>query len=130
MGGALGAVIVFARMSPLEGPTMKVMPALAIALFALALLTPVAVRAEEKEAEGQKIAVKDIPKNIVDAVTAALPGGTITDAETETKDGKTSYELDVTKDGKTYEVKVDADGKVISQKEEKADDKKEGEKEG
>jgi len=99
--------------------TQITLVAVVLALFAVPATF---VRAEEGKEE--TIAVKDVPKVVVDAVNAALPGGTITDAEKETStDGKVVFELDVTKDGKKYEVKVDDAGKVLSNKEEK-DEKK------
>lgn len=109
-------------------------------LFVCALLLFVSTQifAEEKDgknATGQnedkdeKIAIKDLPKIVVDAVNTAQPGGTIAEADKETKkDGSVVYEVDVTNGGKKYEVKVDATGKVLSNKidnEDEKDDKKE-----
>lgn len=64
----------------------------------------------------EKIAIADVPKVVVDAVNTAQPGGKITDAEKETKNGAVVYEIDVTTNGKKFEVKVDAAGKVLSNK--------------
>lgn len=107
--------------------------------FALAaLLGSMSLYAEEKDGKDQKgqnedkeekVAVKDIPKAVVDAVNTARPGGTIVEADKETsKDGTVVYEVDVTLGGKKYEVKVDATGKVLSNKEDAEDEKKDEKK--
>jgi len=101
-------------------------------LFVCALLALVSAQvfAEEKGDKEEKIAIKDLPKAIVDAVNTAQQGGTITDAEKETaKDGTVVYEVDVTNGGKKYEVKVDASGKVLSNKIDDDDEKGEKKKE-
>ncbi len=104
----------------------------------LLLFVSAQVMAEEKdgkkttgqhEDKDEKIAIKDLPKVVVDSVNTAQPGGTITEADKETnKDGTVVYEVDVTNGGKKYEVKVDAAGKVLSNKiddEDEKDEKKE-----
>ncbi|MEI6232485.1 MAG: PepSY domain-containing protein [Planctomycetota bacterium] len=98
----------------------------------------IAVFAEEKEGKekadpnvvkDEKIALADLPKVIVDAVNAARPGGTIVEADKETKkDGSVTYEVDTKLGGKKYEVIVDASGKVLSNKEDNDEDDKEDEK--
>ncbi len=79
----------------------------------------------EKE---EKIAIKDLPAKVVAAVEAAMPGGKITDAEKQTTDGKTSYELDVESGGTTYEVVVSEEGKVLSKKVDKGENDKDKQK--
>lgn len=83
---------------------------------------------EGKDEEGDEIAIKDLPKAVVDAVNAAVPGGTIKEAEKETKGSEVVYEVKTTVGKVTREVKVSPDGKVISNKvdddDEDDDDKK------
>ena len=82
----------------------------------------------DKEEDGDEIAIKDLPKVVVDAVNAAVPGGTIKEAEKETKGSNVIYEVKSKTDKETREVKVSAEGKVISNKvddeDEDDDDKK------
>ena len=70
----------------------------------------------DKEEDGDEIAIKDLPKVVVDAVNAAVPGGTIKEAEKETKGSDVIYEVKSKTANETREVKVSADGKVISNK--------------
>ena len=101
-----------------------------LAVFALLLSAPAACADEKgkKEENEVKVAVKDLPKPIVDAVMSARPGGTIVEADKEEKNGKTVYEVDVTQGGKKYEVKVDDSGKVLSNKEDDEKDEKDEKK--
>ena len=109
----------------------KLLLASAIALALLSAYT----YAEEKVGKGntgghedkdEKVALADLPKAVVDAVNSVRQGGTITEADKETsKDGSVIYEVDVTQGGKKYEVKVDAAGKVLSNKEDDEDEKDE-----
>ena len=84
---------------------------------------------ETQKAEGKddKVAVADIPKVVVDAIAAAQAGGKITEAEKETKNGVVIYEVEVANNGKKYEVKVDATGKLLSNKIDDDDDENDNE---
>lgn len=103
------------------------------AAVALLLLSPVQMFAGDgKENSGQHddkevaVAIKDLPKSVVDAVNAARPGATLVEADQETrKDGTPVYEIDVTQGGKKFEVKVDGAGKILSNKEDVEDEKDE-----
>ncbi|WP_020471925.1 PepSY-like domain-containing protein [Zavarzinella formosa] len=67
-----------------------------------------AVRADE-----EKVAVKDLPKAIVDAVKAKFPKAELVSGEKEKEDGKTVYEVKI-KDGKTeLEIKLTEEGKIV-----------------
>jgi uncharacterized membrane protein YkoI len=115
---------------------------LAIALgVCLALVFSSALRAEEgekkKEAEKDvKIALDQVPDVVKAAAVKAVDGLKLTEAEKETKKDGVVYELEGTgSDGKTWEVKVDAAGKVLKKKveekdgdEEKDDDKDDDDK--
>lgn len=62
---------------------------------------------------------------IVDAITIAekIVGGTAYEAELENEDGTIVYEVEVIKDGKEFEVLIDAiTGAVLSTEEEHEDD--------
>jgi len=111
----------------------------AVALAAL-MLSGSALNAAEKEKkhdDDEKIAIKDLPKAVSDAVAKAVPEGTLVEAEKEIKKGKTIYEVKTKKGDKVFEVKLDDAGAVLSNKEDKEgddddddddDDKKENEK--
>ena len=87
---------------------------------------PMIVRADDVEV---KVAPADLPKAVTDAIATAQPGGKIVEADKETKNGVDIYEVDVTNNGKKYEVKVDGTGKVLSNKEDDEKDEKD-EKDG
>ena len=74
---------------------------------------------EEKDEHEEKIALDKVPQAVTDAVKTAMPDGKITEAEKENKDGKTVYSLDVEAKGKTFDVAVSEDGKVLSTEEDK-----------
>lgn len=99
-----------------------------------ALLLSSQVFAEEKAAKKEdtevKVEIKDLPEAVSNAVKAAQPGGTLVEADKETKkDGSVVYEVDVTNGGKKFEVAVDSTGKLLSNKEEKDEkDEKKDEK--
>jgi hypothetical protein len=80
-----------------------------------------AEKKKEKEEEGVKVALGEVPQAVKDAATNAVKGLTLTKAEKEEKNGAVVYELEGTASDKEYEVKVSADGKVLKVKEEKAE---------
>ena len=91
------------------------------------LLAPALARAAE--AKEEKVAVKDLPKVVVAVVNAMFPDGQIVEAvkDTETEDGKTMVEFDVTvkpKEGDAVEVEftMDDKGQIKSIKVEDDDD--------
>lgn len=72
------------------------------------------------------IAVKDLPRPVVEAINSKYPKAEYKGIEEITEDGKTNYEvLLATADKKTIEVVLDRDGKIIK---EETKDKKEEEK--
>jgi uncharacterized membrane protein YkoI len=83
---------------------------------------------EGKFIEAEKaIDVKDLPKAVTDALEAKYPKATIKRAEEVTKDDGVGYEvLITTADKKTFEIELDAKGKILE--EESKDKKKEGDK--
>ncbi len=83
------------------------------------------VAAEDEKDE--KIALDKVPAEVIAAAEKAVPGFKATEAEKESKNGAVVYELDGTANGKKYEVKIDASGKVLKAGEDKEDDKNEKE---
>lgn len=76
---------------------------------------------KEKETE-VKVTIDQVPSLVAQTLLSEAGTGTIDEIEQEEKNGVVTYEADITKDGKKFEVKVAADGTLISSKEEKDDD--------
>ena len=84
-----------------------------------------------KHAEEQAISVKlaDCPKPVRDTLAKEAPGVAITAMDKEDEDGKVIYEADAMMGGKNYEIKIDADGTLVSKKlDDEAGEKKDGKK--
>ena len=80
----------------------------------------------------KEVALADLPAEVRATAEAQAPGGKLTEAELETKDGKMIYSIDaVTSDGKKLEIEVSADGKLIKveKKDRKAKDGKQAKQE-
>ena len=77
---------------------------------------------DEKGTEERDIKVEDLPKKVSDAVIRAFPDAKITEAEEQTHKGTVTYEVEVSVGDKHYELKVSADGKIISRKSNDDDD--------
>ncbi len=91
----------------------------AAALLGLGLLWPVSA----EESKGEKVALDQVPAVVLEAATKAQEGFKATEVEKEMVEGAVVYEVEGKAGDKTYEIKVAADGKVISATEEKAEDK-------
>jgi uncharacterized membrane protein YkoI len=65
------------------------------------------------EAAGEKVAEKDIPKKVMDAVKARFPGAKITSAEKEKSGGDVIYDIELTHKGRKYEMDINEDGTVV-----------------
>lgn len=63
-------------------------------------------------ADDEKVALKDLPTVVIDAVKKKFPAGELTGAEKETKDGKTTYEVALKNKGKNVDVALSALGKI------------------
>jgi len=72
--------------------------------------------ADDENEQDDRVAVSDLPKAVADAAAAAQSGGKITEADKESENGSVVYSVNVTNNGKKFEVKIDASGKVISNK--------------
>ena len=57
-----------------------------------------------------KIAVEEIPANVMEVVDRVVPGGTIKKAKKWEKKGKVMYEVKKVVEAGEYEIKVTADG--------------------
>jgi hypothetical protein len=96
---------------------------LLVVVLILCFAVTAAMAGECKGKEGKKTEVKVTIDQVPDAVAQTLlneaGNGTIDEIVQETKKDVVTYEADITKDGKKFEVKVAADGTLISSKEEK-----------
>ena len=81
----------------------------------------------EHEEKGTKVSMDQLPPAVRKTMEDQGQGGKWEDIEKRTDDGKTIYEGDVEIGGKTHEVQVAEDGKLISNKveDEQAEEKKE-----
>jgi hypothetical protein len=70
----------------------------------------------------QVIALDKLPDVVRTAIVNASEGGTIKEVVSGQENGKTAYEADVVINGQEFEIKVDADGRVLEKKAEKDDD--------
>lgn len=69
---------------------------------------------EEEEEKEEKLKLSDCPEAVQKTLKREANSATIDAVDKETEDGKTVYETDVKIDGKNYEIKVAADGTLIS----------------
>ncbi|WP_224364149.1 hypothetical protein [Hyalangium versicolor] len=87
----------------------------------LSLLPAAAVLAKEAKEKGEaheKLAPAELPKAVRDAIAKRYPGATLVEAEAE----HGGYEATVkTADGKEMELKMKADGTVLSEQEDDED---------
>jgi hypothetical protein len=79
------------------------------ALAALALVATVALADDKAE----KIAPDKLPAKIADAIKGRFPKAEITSAEKEKEDGKIVYDIELTSEGKKYEMDILEDGTII-----------------
>ena len=70
----------------------------------------------EKEGTEVKMTLDQLPPAVKATVQKEAEGGTISEAEKETKGGKTAYEVDATINGKPYVISVAEDGTLIAKK--------------
>ncbi len=79
---------------------------------------------EEGEEEEKEIKPEDLPEPVKKTITDLAKGSEIKELELIQKKDKVYYKAEFIKDGKEVEVKVDKEGKVLSQKREKAESEK------
>lgn len=68
---------------------------------------------EGEESGEEKVAIDQLPKPVLDAVKKKFPGADLVDAEKETEDGESIYEVALKFKGSTYDVSAKADGTII-----------------
>jgi hypothetical protein len=64
-------------------------------------------------AEEKKIRVDQVPASVMKAVRARLPGVVVRSAEKEVENGVTVYDLELTCQGRKYEMDVKPDGTIL-----------------
>ncbi len=95
---------------------MKLRFALIIFLGVLLLLGCAAVSFAGKDGNGEseeQITLDQCPPAVQETIKIQAAGGVVKEIEKEIKDGKTVYEAEILKDGKTIEIKVAEDGTLI-----------------
>lgn len=70
----------------------------------------------------QKIQKKDVPAAVLKALEPELHGATVKGYEKEVEHGKTFYEVETTKDGRSRDILFDGAGAVVEVEEELAPD--------
>jgi hypothetical protein len=82
-----------------------------IAVSAFALVIAGACAGDHNRAE--KLSVKDVPDSVMHSVNARLPGASINSVEKEQEHGQLVYDLELTQNGRKYEMDVVDDGTVL-----------------
>jgi hypothetical protein len=103
--------------------------AVALGLAGTAAFVARAEEREKDEGKEQKVEFKSVPQAVQATLTAEAGGAAITTVDKEEDDGKEIYEADVMIKGKNYEIKVAADGTLISKKLDVEENEKKGDKE-
>jgi uncharacterized membrane protein YkoI len=65
------------------------------------------------KADGEKVPEDKVPKAVMDAAKARFPGAKFTSITKEKEDGKIVYDLELTHEGKKYEMDIHEDGTVV-----------------
>ncbi len=76
-----------------------------------------------KEAGETPVAMKDLPAAVRATLDRETAGGKVTEVEKEMKDGKTVYSADAEVGGKSWDITIAEDGKLISKELEKPEKK-------
>lgn len=84
---------------------------------------------QEQKAKEEKIALKDLPKAVLEAAQGAVKGIELTEAAKITRGDQVVYEIDGKVGAKEYEITVSAEGKVLKVQEEKPEAEKDGDQE-
>lgn len=74
--------------------------------------------------DDEEVPVEKLPKAVVKAIKAKYPDATLVEAEKETDDGKTVYEVKIKTGGKKFEIKVSVDGTIQPEDDDKKPSKK------
>jgi uncharacterized membrane protein YkoI len=97
---------------------VKIPSALSSMLVAAALGITAVGCAHHKEKEENDVVMKldEVPAAVREGLTREAGGATIDKVDKEMANGKTVYEVDVMRNGKNWEIKVDEAGKLVSKK--------------
>ena len=89
-----------------------------LAALSITMTAPfvVGALAEEKEEQEEKVTLDQCPAPVQETIKKESAGGTIKEIEKETQGGVTIYEAEYVKDGKTIEIEVAPDGKLLKSK--------------
>jgi hypothetical protein len=68
---------------------------------------------DDEDENEQKVSIDQVPAAVKATIMSEAGKGTVKEIEQESKDGKTIYGADIIIDGKKFEIKVAADGKII-----------------
>jgi uncharacterized membrane protein YkoI len=74
------------------------------------LMLATGASADEK---AEKIAPDKLPQKIKDALNARFPGAKVTSAEKEKENGEIVYDLELTHEGRKYEMDIKEDGTIV-----------------
>jgi uncharacterized membrane protein YkoI len=88
----------------------RIRDGLALCVF-VAVIAGVAARADDKE---EKVPLDKLPKAVLKAVKDKFKDAELVSAQTEKEDDKLLYEVNLKDKGKTVEVTVTPDGKIVS----------------
>ena len=89
-----------------------------IAVAGLCLVV-IGCQSHDKEENEVKMRLDEVPPAVRETLTREAGGAPIDQVEREEEHGRTVYEADVKSGGKTWEITVDANGNLISRKEDK-----------
>jgi hypothetical protein len=88
-------------------------PLMKIAAFAACLLLGLPAFPTGARADEEKVALKDVPKDVLEAVKARFPKAEIKSAEKEVEDGVTIYEIETEVDGRDVDLTLKANGVIL-----------------
>ena len=74
------------------------------------------IQADDKDKEkpkAQKLTPDKIPQKVMAAIKGRFPGADITAAEREVEDGNVVYDIELTHQGRKYEMDIKEDGTII-----------------
>ncbi len=85
----------------------------AFAMIGLVLATATAQGQDKAAPKAEKIALDKVPAPIMKAVNTRFPGAKLRSVEKEVEDGKVVFDIELTQNGKKYEMDIKEDGTVI-----------------
>jgi uncharacterized membrane protein YkoI len=70
----------------------------------------------------KEVPLSEVPAPAIEAAQGAVEGITLTEADVETEDGRTVYDIEGTANGKEYTIEVTPEGEVLEVEGETEDD--------